>query len=463
MQDIILRNLLDDQEYFRQVYPFLKKSHFSSIESQELFNSLQTFITDYGSVPNKKEIGLRIKNNAALNDKVRDSTISYFKQILTDDKVENKDFLMKETERYVQRVEMTSAIMDSADIISTDGDFEKVLGYVSDALKIRFEHDSGMVYNTSLEQRLEYYHRKNFGLTSGLESIDRILGGGFKPKTLSVFGAPSHVGKSMALISIASALALKKKKVLFIPLEMSEDEIGKRIDSNILDVDANQIINTPLEEMRERFNKIKEHLGETIIKEYASGVLSSFKIESLLDDLRMNEGFIPDIILVDYLTLMTSGRVTMKQAGNGYTYYKAIAEELHALSKKYNVPVVTAAQLNRSAYGNKEAGLESIADSLGIVQTADVFIAMITDDVMKENKRMYWKFLKNRNTGMLQSQVVGIEYVKARFFEVEQDNEAVKQIQDSFQSRNGSVDNALSVLSTMGNETASDFSMLNFG
>lgn len=463
MQDIILRNIIDDKEYFRQVYPYLKRSHFSTIESQEVFANIQTFITEYGEMPNKKELGLRIKNNASMNDKVRESTINYYKQLLTDDRVENKDFLLKETERYVQRVELTTAIMESADIISKDGEFEKVLGYVSDALKVRFDSDIGMCYNDSLEHRLEYYHQKNFGLTSGLESIDKILGGGFKPKTLNVFGAPSHVGKSMALISVASALALQKKKVLFLPLEMSEEEIGRRIDSNILDIDSNQIVNTPLDEMRTRFNKIKDYLGETIIKEYPSGILNTFKIEGLLEDLRINEGFVPDIILVDYLTLMSSSRVTMKQAGGGYAYYKAIAEELHGMSKKFNLPVVTAAQLNRSAYGNKEAGLESIADSLGIVQTADVFIAMITDDVLKENKRMYWKFLKNRNTGMLKSQVVGIEYVKARFFDVEEDTEAAKQIQESFQNREPHTDSALSMLSTMGSDNNSDFSMLNFG
>lgn len=354
---------------------------------------------------------------------------------------------------------MTNAILKSADIIKKDGQFEQVLGFVSDALKVKFDKDIGMSYTNSLEHRLEYYHKKNSGFTTGIPSIDWIMGGGFKPKTLNVFGAPSHTGKSMALISVTCALALQKKKVLFIPLEMSEEEIAKRMDSNILDIDSNELKSVELDVLRAKFDAIKEHLGESIIKEYPAGMMSTFKIEALLDSLAMEESFIPDVIVIDYITLMASSRVTMAQAGGGYAYYKAIAEELHGLSKKYNIPVVTAAQLNRSAYGNKDAGMESIADSLGIVQTADVFIAMITDDVLKENGRMYWKFLKNRNTGMLKNQLVGVALNKARFYDIDDAGDASQNIQNSFNSPDTS---GLDVLQSKGQDTSLDFSVLNF-
>lgn len=459
MQDIILRNLLDDRDYYQRVYPHLTEQHFSTIEAQEIFKAIKNYTIEFSTQPNKKELGLMIKNSSKMTDKVKESAITYYKHILTDDKVENKEFLLNETEKYVQKVEMTNAILKSADIIKKDGNFEQVLGFVSDALKVKFDKDIGMSYTNSLEHRLEYYHKKNSGFTTGIPSIDWIMGGGFKPKTLNVFGAPSHTGKSMALISVTCALALQKKKVLFIPLEMSEEEIAKRMDSNILDIDSNELKSTDMDILRAKFDAIKEHLGESIIKEYPAGMMSTFKLEALLDSLAMEEGFIPDVIVIDYITLMASSRVTLSQAGGGYAYYKAIAEELHGLSKKYNIPVVTAAQLNRSAYGNKDAGMESIADSLGIVQTADVFIAMITDDVLKENGRMYWKFLKNRNTGMLKNQMVGVALNKARFYDVDESAEASQSIQKSFTSPDTA---GLDVLQTKGQDSALDFSVLNF-
>lgn len=63
-------------------------------------------------------------------------------------------------------------------------------------------------------------------------------------------GLPSHTGKSMALISVTCALALQKKKVLFIQLEMSEEEINKRMDSNILDIDSNELKSVELDVLR---------------------------------------------------------------------------------------------------------------------------------------------------------------------------------------------------------------------
>lgn len=49
-------------------------------------------------------------------------------------------------------------------------------------------------------------------------------------------------------------------------------------------------------------------------------MMSTFKIEALLDSLAMEESFI-DVIVIDYITLMASSRVTMAQAGGGYVKY----------------------------------------------------------------------------------------------------------------------------------------------
>lgn len=474
MQEVILRGMLDDNDYFKKVYPYLKPKHFKSLEAQEVFKAIDSYVKEFGIKPNKKELALTIKGSSKINDKVKEATITFYKTIVTDEKIENKTFLLNETEKYIQKVEMTDAILSSADVIKKDGEFEKVLGFVSDALKIRFDSDIGMNYNDSLEDRLEYYHKKSAGISCGIESIDKILGGGFKPKTLNVIGAPSHVGKSLGLISITAAMSLKGKKVLFLPLEMSEEEIGKRLDANILDIDSNTIKDIPLDELRAKFNAIKPHLGKTMIKEYPSGALTTFKVEALLDELFMNHEFMPDAIVIDYLTLMGSSRATLAQAGGTYSYYKLIAEELHGLAKKLNIPIITAAQLNRSAYGNKEAGLETIADSLGIVQTADVFIAMISDDVLKANGRMYWKFLKNRNTGMLYNQLLGINYTKSRFYDIEESEVAAENIKASMGSEKGtfnrSPQNIKTVKEAYNNDSFNtlsdigenrDFSMLN--
>jgi hypothetical protein len=105
-----------------------------------------------------------------------------------------------------------------------------------------------------------------------------------------------------------------------------------------------------------------------------------------------------------------------------YQYYKLIAEELHGFSKKYNIPIVTASQMNRNSYGNKEAGLESVADSLGIAQTADVFFSIIRSKEMDELKQVLVTVQKNRNTGNMSPFIMGIDYPKMRYLDINSDS-----------------------------------------
>jgi hypothetical protein len=92
--------------------------------------------------------------------------------------------------------------------------------------------------------------------------------------------------------------------------------------------------------------------------------------------LENTSNFKPDLIIIDYMGLMSS--VTSSKKNNGtYEYYKSIAEELHGFSKSLeNTILLTSFQLNRSGFNNIDIEMDSIADSIGVVQTADLIIGM---------------------------------------------------------------------------------------
>lgn len=238
---------------------------------------------------------------------------------------------------------------------------------------------------------------------------------------------------TVALLHTASTNILKGKNVLFLTLEMTEEEMGKRIDSNILDIDTNDFWSIPKEEFKKKFDAVKDSLGKLIIKEYPAGSFNTLKMESLISELQKEMDFTPDIICIDYLTLMASSRTTLAKAGNTYSYYKLIAEELHGFSKQFDVPIITAAQLGRGAFNNLEADMASIADSIGIIQTADTVIALLSSDNLKTNKQMVIKALKNRNTGRLDNLLVGTAFERMKFTEIEDSEQPQQPINESFQ------------------------------
>lgn len=370
IENTIIQSLLTNPTYFTKTFTHFKIDHFSSIENQEIFKAILKYYSDYQEVPKAKEIGIRLKD--INTEKLRDSTISHFKMAMTDEKVSNLDFLIDESQNFVQKQEFIKAIMAGADAVQNKKDLSPIYGMMGDALKINFDADIGMKY-TELDRRLEYYKKKVFGIDCGVKSLDDILGG-FRPKTLNVVGSVSHGGKSLFMASCASYNILQGKNVLYLTLEMSEEETAKRIDANVLNIDINTFKTTPDEVFNKAYNSVKDSLGTLIVKEYSAGSFDTLKLEALLGDLYNELNFTPDIIYIDYLTLMKSVRAN--PSIGTYQYYKLIAEELHGFAKKYNLPVVTASQLNRCLEIGTEVIEKQGVKLIGQVQTGDELLSI---------------------------------------------------------------------------------------
>ncbi len=419
MEETIIQSLILDEEYFGKVYPFLKNLHFSNLEVSEIFSSLQQYIEKYEKSPNPTELGLYIKNNNTTAEALKPSVIEAYKNLMLNEEVNNKEFLIKETEKYIQRIELSDAIMASSEIIENDEPFEAVIGLVEQALSITFDTNTGLNYGDSIEDRYLYYTEKVIGIKCGIPSVDKALGDGYRKKTLNLIVAPSHGGKSARLVADSANMLISGKNVLFVTLEMPEYEIARRIDANLLNIPANDLGKMNKKEFSSRLKDIKELSGELIIKEYSAGAFNTIKLKSLMTELE-TEGFVPDAIVIDYITLMSSSRTTLAKIGGTYSFYKLIAEELHGFGKTEDKVMLSAAQLNRGSYDNLEAGLDSIADSLGVIQTADTVQALLTNGQLREMNQLINKFLKNRNTGELSSQLLEAIFETMRFTDLDE-------------------------------------------
>lgn len=416
VENSVLQTLLTNQDYFNKVYSHLNKTHFQQIENIEIFNKISEYYNEYQSHPKPKEIGLTLKS--IKQEKLRSSVIEHFKYIVSSTKIYNLEFIVNETEKYVKKMEMTKAILEGADAIQNDKDLNPIYGLIGDALRINFDSDLGLVFTEDLIDRLEYYKKKVQGYAQGIKSLDDAFGGGYKKKTLNLVGAPSFGGKSVYLAAYSAYRTLKCDDTIYYTLEMSEYETAKRIDANILDLDINLFKTTPDEVFEHKLNSVKDKLGTLVIKEYPAGVLDTLKIESHINEFYMKYGRKPTNIVVDYITLMKSSRFATGNV-NTYSYYKAVAEELHGLAKKYDVVCVSAVQLNRSSFGNKDAGMENVSDSIGLIQTADTCVLMIRTKELDAEKRVIFNIVKNRNTGILSQVICGADFPKMRFYDVD--------------------------------------------
>ena len=222
---------------------------------------------------------------------------------------------------------------------------------------------------------------------------------------------------------------------------MAEERIAERIDSNLLNINIQDIESLPKMMFESKVNSIsKKSQGTLIIKEYPTASAHAGHFRALLNELSLKKSFKPDIIFIDYLNICASSRYKGNSNINSYTFVKAIAEELRGLAVETNVPIVSATQTTRSGYGNSDVELTDTSESFGLPATADLMFALISTEELEQLGQIMVKQLKNRynDPTMNKRFVVGIDRAKMRLYDVEQS--AQKDILDSGQEEEYSYD-----------------------
>lgn len=335
----------------------------------------------------------------------------------------NPDWLLDTTEKFCQEKAIYLAITESLEIMNGKGKLTKgaIPSLLSDALSISFDPNVGHDYFDNAENRYEYYHRVQEKLPFDLEFLNKITKNGVPRKTLNVVMAGVGVGKSLTLCHLSAAYLNQGKNVLYITLELAEEEVAKRIDANLLNVTIDDLLVLPKDLYDKKVGNIRKKTdGKLIIKEYPTTTASTTHFKSLLNELSLKKSFVPDVILIDYINICASARVKPGVA-NSYTYIKAIAEELRGLAVEYNVPLWTATQLTRGGYGSSDPDMTDTAESFGLPATADLFLAAITNEQLEQLNQLMFKQLKNRyNDPSLNKRfIIGVDRSRMKLYDVE--------------------------------------------
>jgi len=128
-----------------------------------------------------------------------------------------------------------------------------------------------------------------------------------------------------------------------------------------------------------------------VIKCFPSGSLTIEKLEAYLDNLEAYKGFIPDIILLDYLDLMAIN------SDNKRNDLGRVGVELRGIAGNRNLAMVNVSQTNRVAEGAKVLTRRFLGEDFSKVQTTDVFITTNKTAIEKELGLMRIYVDKGRN------------------------------------------------------------------
>lgn len=420
----ILAHLVSNEAYVRKVLPFIKSEYFSDTSNKVIFEVIRHYFDKYNAIPSTEALLIDVDKIPSLSTETYQKITETVKTLDADNNTD-MNWLLDQTETYCQDRAVYNAIMESISII--DGKSQQkgrgsIPQILSEALAISFDNSVGHDFLGDTASRYEFYHRKEEKIEFDLDYFNVITRGGLPRKTLNVALAGTGVGKTLFMCHAAAANLSAGYNVLYITMEMAEERIAERIDSNLLNVTVDELQIMPRDVYDKKINRIKDKCkGRLIIKEYPTSSAGSSHFRHLIQELKIKKNFTPDIIYIDYLNICASSRMKMGNSVNSYTYIKAIAEELRGLSVEFNIPLITATQTNRDGYNSSDVDLTNTSESFGLPATADFMFALISTEELEDLGQLMVKQLKNRynDLGTHRTFCIGVDRSKMRLYDVE--------------------------------------------
>jgi replicative DNA helicase len=226
------------------------------------------------------------------------------------------------------------------------------------------------------------------GLATHYTQLDKMTAG-FQPSDLIVIAARPSMGKTAFAMNIAENAAVLDDKVVGVfSLEMSKEALLMRMLASHSRVDSHRLRTGFIpKEDREKLTFATESLMQARLFIDDTPAISVTEMRSKSRRLMQQEGRL-DLIIVDYLQLMSAVAVGGKRFENRTQEVSAISRGLKAVAKELKVPVVALSQLSRapeSRGGDHRPQLSDLRESGSIEQDADVVAFIFREEVYKKD------------------------------------------------------------------------------
>ncbi len=193
-------------------------------------------------------------------------------------------------------------------------------------------------------ERLYSQGEEAMGVPTGFNDLDMLLGGLQKSDLLIVAGRPG-MGKTSWLLSVALNAARRGAQVVIFSMEMSNEQIVQRLIASETGISTRKLRVGQLNDVEwDTFVEAVGSLGKLRIYLDDTPALSPLQLRAKARRLYGEYGL--DLIIVDYLQLMTSGN--SRRADNRVQEISFISRTLKQIARELNVPLLAAAQLSRA-------------------------------------------------------------------------------------------------------------------
>jgi replicative DNA helicase len=378
----VIYSLLNDKLFLQKIYDVITPEYFEAPSHKWILNMILKYYTKYNTYPTMEVV--KIEMGKEQNEVLRLSVKEELKQVYTTthDEVE---YVKEEFFDFCKNQRLRDALLASVDLLK-EGEYEGIRKIIDQALKAGNDKNKGHEYAKDIESR--FREEEDHKIPFPWKVFNDITEGGPGDGNLVLFFAPPGIGKTTVVCNIAAFAARKGYKVLYYSLELTERYIGKKIDSILTGIDIKM-----LKHHRKEVAKAIEDLpGEILIKEYSPRKASLDTIESHLKQIEADNGFIPDIVIIDYPDLLRARAVRkdLKQELDD------IYIDVKGLATERKIPFICPSQINRLGAKDDIIEGDKVSGSYDKMMIADLSISLSRKRKDKINGTGRFHIMKSR-------------------------------------------------------------------
>lgn len=406
-QQHILSMLLNDRVFLTQSLNLIRPNYFVNLDHEIICSALTHYFQNNKQVPVKfvmhELLREKIKDKAKLLKCVGEYELCASLWVPGQD---DREHCLEKLIAFSKEQSLREAISKTAELLkkNTADKWSTIEELFRQAILVDRSFDMGLDYFNELEERYARFREElnsSEVFISGFEGIDsRLSSGGLKRGEIGAFLGLSGTGKSLLLCHAAVRNIMRGKKVLYVSLEMDQDKIAKRFDSQFARVEIGKL----LHEQERVISSVRSLVSDEpdkrllVIKQFPAGTCTVNMIRGLINQLRL-QNFNPDLLVLDYIgEMFDGGNINVKT----YEVQQRNVRDLRALSVEENICIYTATQANRKGREDVENGSgflsdDSLASSFGIARPLDLLVSINTSVTEKSCGLCRLYIVKNRD------------------------------------------------------------------
>lgn len=395
-QGAILALMVQDYVFLGLASNYLEPAHFDTEPLSWFYVTIRDYYLDYQARPTKEYLRREAKKHVNKGKSKKKKIADEFKKVFIRlwKKVPDKDYLIEEVRSFVRHQAIKNAMIMSVPLLKKER-YDEIAGVFDEALNVgSVGLDLGTSYFKDARERILNRRKERLVVATGIPELDQYLAyHGIAEKELALVLAPPSVGKTMCLQHLAKTSVVRKHNTAVYTLEMSEDAWSERLDTSWSGVSM-RVDKPNYGKVFRRLRSIEKKYGSPlVIKEFPTSGATVNTIRAHLQHLYAVEGWVPDLVIVDYAELLNAiktRRETRHEIGE-------VVKELRGLAVELGIPIWSAVQANRKALSKRTITIEDLSESFEPAKHADVIIALCQTEEEFEDGIMRVFIAKNRN------------------------------------------------------------------